>query len=238
MSVLKKPFTAIAAAITLCATSLGALADEPRYNQVSLRAEVSQEVAHDLMHVTLFTEGQATDPAKLAGETTTTLNAALEQARKVKGVTVSLGSRNSYPVYDDKGQKITAWRERAEVRLESADFAALSQLTADLLGKLKMGSMNFSIADATRAKNEDALMKGAVDAFKARAQVLTDALGGKGYKLVSLNLNTSGAPRPMPLMRMAAMKADGYGGAPAQEIEAGTSQVTVSADGTIEVQMP
>ena len=66
MSVLKKPFTAIAAAIALCATSLGALADEPRYNQVSLRAEVSQEVAHDLMHVTLFSEGQAADPAKLA----------------------------------------------------------------------------------------------------------------------------------------------------------------------------
>lgn len=65
MSVLKKPFTAIAAAIALCATSLGALADEPRYNQVSLRAEVSQEVAHDLMHVTLFSEGQASDPAKL-----------------------------------------------------------------------------------------------------------------------------------------------------------------------------
>jgi len=238
MSVLKKPFTAIAAAIALCATSLGAMADEPRYNQVSLRAEVSQEVAHDLMHVTLFTEGQANDPAKLAGETTATLNAAVEQARKIKGITVSLGSRNSYPIYDDKGQKITGWRERAEVRLESSDFAALSQLTADLLGKLKMGSMNFSIADATRAKNEDAMMKGAVDAFKARAQVLTDALGGKGYKLVSLNLNTSGAPQPMPVMRMAAMKADSYGGAPAQEIEAGTSQVTVSADGTIEVQMP
>lgn len=238
MSVLKKPFTAIAAAIALCATSLGAMADEPRYNQVSLRAEVSQEVAHDLMHVTLFTEGQANDPAKLAGETTATLNAAVEQARKVKGITVSLGSRNSYPIYDDKGQKITGWRERAEVRLESSDFAALSQLTADLLGKLKMGSMNFSIADATRAKNEDAMMKGAVDAFKARAQVLTDALGGKGYKLVSLNLNTSGAPQPMPVMRMTAMKADSYGGAPAQEIEAGTSQVTVSADGTIEVQMP
>ncbi|KJK01610.1 periplasmic/secreted protein [Pseudomonas sp. 21] len=238
MSVLKKPFTAIAAAIALCATSLGALADEPRYNQVSLRAEVSQEVAHDLMHVTLFNEGQGTDPAKLAAETTTALNAAVEQARKVKGVTVSLGSRNSYPVYDDKGQKITAWRERAEIRLESTDFAALSQLTADLLGKLKMGSMDFSIADATRAKNEDAMMKGAVDAFKARAQVLTDALGGKGYKLVSLNLNTSGAPRPMPVMRMAAAKFASMDSAPAQEIEAGTSQVTVSADGTIEVQMP
>ena len=159
------------------------------------------------------------------------------QYLKAKGVTVSLGSRNSYPVYDDKGQKITAWRERAELRLESSDFAALSQLTASLLGKLKMGNMSFSIADSTRQQNEDSLMKNAVAAFKARAQLLTDSLGGKGYRLVNLNLNSAGAPRPMPVMRMAAMKADaGFAAAP--EIEAGTSQVTVTADGTIEVQMP
>ena len=109
--------------------------------------------------------------------------------------------------------------------------------TASLLGKLKMGNMSFSIADSTRQQNEDSLMKNAVAAFKARAQLLTDSLGGKGYRLVNLNLNSAGAPRPMPVMRMAAMKADaGFAAAP--EIEAGTSQVTVTADGTIEVQMP
>ncbi|MGN6042013.1 SIMPL domain-containing protein, partial [Serratia marcescens] len=102
-----------------------------------------------------------------------------------------------------------------------------------------MGGMDFSIADATRKKNEDQLMKGAVDAFKERAQLLTEALGGKGYKLVSLSVNSAGAPRPYPVMRMAAMKADAsFGGAQAPEIEAGTSQVTVNADGVIEVQMP
>lgn len=164
----------LAAAVTLCAASLSAVAEEaPRYNQVSLHAEVSQQVAHDLMQVTLYSENQGSDPAKLAAETTSVLNAAVADARKVKGVTISLGSRNSYPVYDDKGQKITGWRERAELRLESSDFAALGQLSADLLGKLKMGGMDFSIADATRKKNEDQLMKGAVDAFKERAQLLT-----------------------------------------------------------------
>ncbi len=188
----------LAAAVTLCAASLSAVAEEaPRYNQVSLHAEVSQQVAHDLMQVTLYSENQGSDPAKLAAETTSVLNAAVADARKVKGVTISLGSRNSYPVYDDKGQKITGWRERAELRLESSDFAALGQLSADLLGKLKMGGMDFSIADATRKKNEDQLMKGAVDAFKERAQLLTEALGGKGYKLVSLSVNSAGtAPVP------------------------------------------
>ncbi len=40
-------------------------AEELHYNQISLRAEVSQEVARDMMIVTLYTESQNSDPAKL-----------------------------------------------------------------------------------------------------------------------------------------------------------------------------
>lgn len=221
------------------AASLGSsalLADEARYNQIALRAEVSQEIAHDLMHVTLYSEAQDDDPAALAAQITRTLNAAVSQARGVKGVSVALGSRNSYPVYDDKGQKITAWRERAELRLESADFATLSKLTGEMLKELKMAGMDFSIAPATRKTHEDALLKEAVVAFRARAQLATEALGGSGYKLVNLSLSSGGFQPPMP-MRMAKGMAM-MDAAVTPEIEAGTSQVTVNADGMIEVQMP
>lgn len=213
--------------------------DAPRYNQVSLRAEVTKEVIRDLMVVTLYSEAQNSDPGKLAKEITDTMNKAVQQARLIKDVKISQGSRNSYPVYDSKGQKITGWRERAELRLESADFPALSKLTGELLQDLKMGGMDFSIAPATRKSNEDALFKEAVDAFKARAQLATEALGGKGYKVVSLNLNSSGYPRPYlrnAPMAMKAMAADEA--APAPDIEAGTSEVSMNADGLIEVQMP
>lgn len=219
--------------------SLPALAaDDLHYNQIALRAEVSQEVARDLMIVTLYSESQNTDPAKLASQITTTMNKALGQARQVKGVTLRQGSRNSYPIYDSKGQKITGWRERAELRLESADFAALSKLTGELLGDLKMGGMDFAIADPTRKASEDALLKDAVKAFKARAQLATEALGGKAYKIVNLNLNSNGYPQPYmraPMM----MKAASMDSAPVTpEVEAGTSQVSMTADGAIEVLMP
>ncbi|MCO7578150.1 MULTISPECIES: SIMPL domain-containing protein [Pseudomonas] len=220
-------------------TSLPALAaDELHYNQISLRAEVSQEVARDLMIVTLYSESQNSDPAKLAAEITSIMNKALGQARQVKDVTLRQGSRNSYPIYDDKGQKITGWRERAELRLESSDFAALSKLTGELLGDLKMAGMDFAIADPTRKASEDALLKDAVKAFKARAQLATEALGGKGYKIVNLNLNSNGYPQPYlraPMM----MKAASMDSAPVTpEVEAGTSQVSMTADGAIEVLMP
>ena len=220
--------------------SLPALAaDEPRYNQVSLRAEVSKEVARDLMVVTLYTEAQDNDPGKLAKQVTDVMNKAVQQARTVKDVKISQGSRNSYPVYDNKGQKINGWRERAELRLESADFPALSQLTGELLQDLKMGGMDFSIAPATRKTSEDALLKEAVDAFKARAQLATEALGGSGYKVVNLNLNSSGYPRPYlrsAPMAMKAMSTDEA--APSPDVEAGTSEVSMNADGMIEIQMP
>ncbi len=231
-------FTRSAAVLTLSASALASLptmaADELHYNQISLRAEASQEVARDKMIVTLYTESQDADPAKLAAEITTTINKALGQAREVKAVTLRQGSRNSYPIYDNKNQKITGWRERAELRLESSDFPALSKLTGELLNTLKMQNMDFAIADATRKASEDALLKDAVAAFKARAQLATDALGGKSYKIVNLNFNTNGYP-PAYARGGMMMKASMMDSAPTPEVEAGTSQVTMSADGVIEV---
>ena len=235
-------FTRSAALIALSVGSIASLpalaADQLHYNQISLRAEVSQEVARDKMIVTLYTESQNTDPAKLAAEVTTIMNKALGEAREVKAVTLRQGSRNSYPIYDNKNQKITGWRERAELRLESADFPALSKLTGELLNTLKMDNMDFAIADATRKSSEDALLKDAVAAFKARAQLATDALGGKGYKIVNLNFKTNGYPMPYARNGGMMMKAAAMDSAPTPEVEAGTSQVSMSADGVIEVQMP
>ena len=236
------PFQRTATLLTLsmgALASLPALAEDVHYNHISLRAEASQEVPRDVMIVTLYTEAQNTDAAKLAAEITTTMNKAIGQAKQVNHVTLRQGSRNSYPIYDNKTQKITGWRERAELRLESTDFAALSKLTGELMESLKMGNMQFAVGSAARKTSEDALLKDAVNAFKARAQLATDALGGKGYKIVNLNLNTNGYPQPYQrsAMMLKAASAD-MAAPPTPEVEAGTSEVSMSADGVIEVLMP
>lgn len=229
---------ALLALTSVALLSQPAAAEQPRYNQVSLRAEVSQSVAHDEMQVSLYTEAQDTDPTRLASLISQTLNDAVGKARAIPEVRVSLGNRNSYAVYDDKGRKITGWRERADLSLESSNFAVLAQLTADLLGNLQMGGMSFSVANQTRQKAEDSLFKDAIKAFNARATLVSQAMGGTGFRLISLNLSSGGFRQPMP-MRMEAMKgmAMSSDAAPPQDIEAGSSQVNVSADGTIEVLM-
>ncbi|MDF5938529.1 SIMPL domain-containing protein [Pseudomonas aeruginosa] len=212
MSAISRP----AAAVTLCAASLSAVAEEaPRYNQVSLHAEVSQQVAHDLMQVTLYSENQGSDPAKLAAETTSVLQR--RRRRRAQGQ-----GRDHQP---GQSQQPSGLRRQGpeDHRLARARRAAPGKLRlrrprpapADLLGKLKMGGMDFQHRRCDPQEERGPIDEGAVDAFKERAQLLTEALGGKGYKLVSLSVNSAGAPRPYPVMRMAAMKADAsFGGAP------------------------
>lgn len=232
--------TPMALLIAGLATSSVLYASEQAYNQISLRAEAQREVAHDQMQVILYSEAQDTDPARLADTVTKELNQAIETARKHPQINVKLGNRSSYPIYDSKGQKITAWRERAEIRLETTEFSALSMLTAELLKTLKMANMQFSVAPKTRISSEDELLKEAISAFQARAKLVTEAFGSSSYKVVNLNLNGSGFERPPMYARSAKMMvsamADQESAVP--EIEAGSSQVSIVADGVIEIAQP
>jgi predicted secreted protein len=230
----------LAVLITSVVTSTAALGSEQTYNQISLRAEAQQEVAHDQMQVTLYTEEQDTDAARLASTVTQALNLALEAARKHPKVSVKLANRRSYPVHDSKGQKITAWRERAEVRLESTDFSGLSILTGELLQTLKMANMQFSIAPKTRINSEDQLLKDAISAFQARAKLVSETFGSTSYKVVNLNLNSSGYTSPPMYARSAKMLSSAMSdeSAATPEIEAGSSQVSIIADGVIEIYLP
>lgn len=232
------------ATIILCLTGLLtsplSFANEQTYNQVSLRAEAQQDVPHDQMEVILYSEEQDTDAARLAHRITSILNNAISQARHYPQVSIKQGSRRSYPVHDPKRQTITAWRERAELRLESTDFSALSTLTAELLKTLKMSNMQFSIAAQTRLRSEDQLLQEAIRAFQARAKLVSEALGSSSYKIVHLNLNSSGFAQPPIYARsnkmLSAAMADEAAVIP--EVEGGSSQVSIVADGVIEVSLP
>jgi len=222
---------------TVCALSAGhALAAEQQYNQVSLRAEVQQAVSHDTLTVRMFVEDQGKDAGELAKRITQRLNTSLEKARQVKGVQVSSGPRSSEPVYDEKGEKIIGWRERGEIVLESTDFATLSTLTGQLMDQLRLADMRFSLSPAARRETENELMREAIQAFQARADIAAKSLGGNGYRVVNLSLDTQ-FMQPMAYRgaKLASM-ADSESASPS--VEAGQADVTLNANGTIEITMP
>lgn len=211
-------------------------AENDAYNRVSLQAEASTRIPHDLMHVTLYTEDRNSDAASLAQSITRTLNQAISRGKETPDVQISLGSRNSSPVYDDKGKKIIAWRERAELRLESTDFARIAALTGELLQTMNMGSMRFSVAESTRLQHEEQLLEQAIAAFSSRAQLAARSLGGKDYRLVNLDLSSQGGYQPPMYSRAVMMSAPAMDESSTPMVEAGDSELKMVANGMIEVR--
>jgi predicted secreted protein len=210
-------------------------AEEVRWNQVELNAEVTREVANDLMRASLYAEASDASAAVVADRLNRLTAEALAAAKGVAAVKASSGSANTYPVYD-RAQKITGWRGRADVRLESKDTKAMASLIAKLQASLQLSGVSFAVSPEARRKVEDELMVEAVAAFRSRAEIATKALGGKGYRIrrVGLNAGFSSGPVPRPAMLRAAPMASSEVSTPV--FEAGTSKVTVQAGGVVEVE--
>jgi len=84
-------------------------------------------------------------------------------------------------------------------------------------------------APETRRRTENDAMVDALAAFKARAKVISDAMG-KTYRIKHLAINSSG--RMPPIMRSAVLAAADAAPMP---IEAGETLVTVAVSGQIEL---
>jgi predicted secreted protein len=94
--------------------------------------------------------------------------------------------------------------------------------------------MNFTVSDERREAVENRLIDVALEAFKSRAQIVSNNLKAGGYRIVTISIGTAAQQPPVIYKaRMAAMEADS-----AVAVEAGESVVRVSVSGTIELVMP
>lgn len=209
-------------------------AEPTGYDQLTFQTEVKEEVANDEVRASLYKKLQATDAKTLATNLNTSINKALAIAKRYPSVTVSTGQQRTYPRYD-KNQKIIGWTGQANIDLKSTDFIATSQLIADLQETLVMENLNFGVSEVKKDALEQKLMTDASSAFQHQAKNLTRAWDARGYRVVSVNLNTgSNYPRPMyGAMNMRSEAADAS--VPSQSFESGNSTISVTANGTIEL---
>jgi len=208
---------------------------EPRFNQVDLQAEVVREVANDLMTATLAAEANDPSPAQVAAQLNRTVADALKTAAEFKTVKTRSGFTNTFPVYDRAG-KLTGWRGRSEIRLESKDVQAMSTLIGRLQSSMQLGAVAFGVSPEVRRQVQNELLTEAVAAFRERADIAARALGGRSYKIRRIGLNTGGfVPGPRPMMADRAVAASSPS-VPPPAFESGTSMVQVSANGTVEVE--
>ncbi|WP_445116120.1 SIMPL domain-containing protein [Acinetobacter sp. WZC-1] len=204
------------------------------YNIANVQADATRQVSNDEMHAVLYIEKSNRQPAELAAQISQLMNQAIATSSKYPKVKVETGAQSTYPVYDNDNRKLKEWRGRAEVRIESKDFKAASQLISELQQNFQTQSINFTVSDEQRKKVENELIVEASKNFQQRSQLLTQAWNKSSYQLVSLNINTnSSSPQPI-MMRSSMAKFATAEMAPAQDVAAGESSITVTANGSIQ----
>jgi len=199
-----------------------------KWPQASLQAEAAAEVSQDTVRITLATELSDVSQAAVAQALSKTLDEAMRKAKGHERIKASSGNYRVWPM-NDKDGKITNWRGRGEIVLESTDFAAASELASSLSDTMPVANLAFSVSPKARAAKEAALLEQAAQAFRERAQALTEAFGYSGYDIKEINLGGSGA-RYEAAPRMMAMAAGAKANVP---LEAGTEIVSVSVQGSI-----
>ena len=204
---------------------------------VELQVSARQIVPNDLMIATLFVELSDPDSAKLANEVNRKLNETLKISRQYAAIKASSSSYQTWPVYHNNGKTLERWRARAELRLESRDFALMSEVLGKLQSQVQLGGLGFAVSDEARQKAEDGLVSQAIQAFRHRAELSRQALGAAGYQIRKLNLQGQGDYAPVrPLFAKTMMSERVVAGVAAPDVEAGNTQVTLTASGVVAIE--
>ena len=218
--------TLAAFSLLICLPSLAAA------TIIELSAEASLPAINDMARATVSAEAAGTTPGELSREVNGMIAEALKTAKSVPGVKVQNSGTSTYPVYPSKGGKIESWRMRSALALESTNIAALSELLGKLQSSLAVSSLVLQPSPETRKKIENDAMLEALNAFKARAKVIADAMG-KPYRIKQIRVNTSGG-YIQPMYRAAAKSM--MTEAVPMPVEAGETQVSATVAGQIELE--
>ena len=219
-------------ALLLAPLAAAAQAPETLFNLVGLNAQAEREIPNDLLTATLAAEAEGADPAQLADGVNRATQRALAGALAYKTVKTQSAGYQTIPVYDKN--RVVRWRVRQELRLESADFAAATDLIGKLQANLVVAGLTLSVSGEARRKAENALIAEALAAFEERARVVRDAMKAKGYRVRDLQISPGGAaPRPMLAMAARAMSSESL----AQPVvEPGSTRILITVSGTIQLQ--
>ncbi|KAG8152258.1 SIMPL domain-containing protein [Burkholderia catarinensis] len=231
---------AVPVALTLASPAARAQTANPHFPEpagvLSLSSQASADVPQDIIHITLFYEQQAKDPGSLTSALNQRADAALSQAKGVSGVTAHTGAFSVYPSTDRDG-KISAWRGRTEVALESRDFAAASKLAGQLSNLMQVANVEFSLSPEAQRTAEQKLTTEAIKSFRARADEAAKAFGYGSYTIRDVNVGSGRNVQPYTrMMAMAAAPMDSAKMSAPIAVEGGKATVSVTVNGSVQMK--
>lgn len=209
----------------------------PPSNVVQLQASGSVDVPQDWLTVRLNTTREAPDAATVQNHLKQATEAALATLRsqvRPGEFEVRTGSFAVYPRYASAG-KIAGWHGSTEVIIEGRDVERISAEAGKVPG-LTVGQIGFSLSRDARRKMESQVQAMAIERFKARAIEIAQGFGFAGYQLREVSVSAADEPvRPMYARPMAMEAKAAMSDAPIP-VEAGTSTVSVTVSGSVQLR--
>ena len=210
-------------------------ADNLNYGVVSFSATATETVKQDTMNATLAIRESGGDRQKVSNAVSERSNRVLAALKKYPDLNGALSSRRTYSAYDSN-RKNPVWHDMADITVKSTDFAAMSRFLAAVQNDAAIGNLHFSVSDSVQHKTLEKLLTQAIGNFKQQAQVITNAMGGKAYKIVQMDLNGGNVMIYRNAVRSAAMMTKSADAVEMNIEEAGDSEIRLDISGSIQVQ--
>lgn len=200
------------------------------YDRVHLSASAQTQIENDTVIATLYAQDEGSDAVQLANLVNKRINEAVELVRQHDTIKLQTDNYSTSPVYHNN--KITGWRVRQGIRLESKDMTTMSGVIGQLQQTLALGGMSFAVSPGLKNSTDDELIGEALKVFENRAKNITQQLGRKNYKIVDINVSTSANHFARRNYEVAAMAVK----AAAPSIEGGEQTLQVTISGQIELE--
>ena len=204
------------------------------YDRVNFQVSAIEEVASDILISVMYSERSGQKPSTTADEVNRNISWAVDLAKKSSSIKVQTLHYRQDPLYNN--QSISGWKIRQSIRLESTDAESLSALIGEMQERLSVASLRYTISPTRRDEVERRLIAEALNRFKSRGEQIKVELGRTDYRIVNIDVVTSGQSSAPIRMRAAAMMEDDAVAAPA--IEPGVQTVNVQVSGSIELTLP
>ncbi|MFW2371903.1 MAG: SIMPL domain-containing protein [Gammaproteobacteria bacterium] len=205
---------------------------ETHYDRIHLSVSATAQVENDTMVATVYAIEEGSDAAELSTTVNKRIRQGLDRVKKHPEIKHQTNSYITNPVYSNN--KIKGWRVSQSLRLESQDMTIMSDVLGKLQRELALQSIQFTISPDSKNKQDEKLIDKALESFANRAQQVVKKLGRKNYKIVDINISTSGTGGVPPQYQMRAMAMDMVESKPA--ISAGEQMVSVTVNGNIELE--
>jgi predicted secreted protein len=205
------------------------------YDRINFQVSAIEEVENDTLVVVMYSERSGQKPSVIADEVNRNIGWAIDLAKKNNAIKAQTLNYRQDPLY--KNQSISGWKVRQSIKLESTEIASLSALIGELQSRLSVASLRYTVSPMSRDNVERRLIAEALSRFKSRGEQITVELERTGYRIVNIDVITSGRS-PTPVRMRAAAFMENSSAVPTPSIEPGTQTVSVQVSGTIELKIP